>query len=51
MFLDCAGAILNGSWRFLSGVTVPGFGELTFGGLFINIFLVGLGLYILRKLM
>ena len=50
-FLRIAGSMFTNTWTFLQSVRVPGFpGGVTFAGLFLTLFLIGIGLRILARM-
>lgn len=49
-FVETAQTILNGTWDLLSGVVVPGLGGIHFSSLYFGVFLIGIALFIMRRM-
>lgn len=50
-FVQTAQTIINGTWDLLSGVVVPGLGGIHFSALYFGIFLIGIAIMIMRRML
>lgn len=50
-FVQTAQTFISGTWNLLSNVIVPGLGGIHFSSLYFGVFIIGVTLFILRRMM